>query len=76
MPTQPKPKKPGRPKLAKGEAKAETLRIRVTASELRTFERAAKIHGQTVSEWARSLLVPTAVQSTATFPIGISKACG
>jgi hypothetical protein len=56
MPTQPKPKKVGRPKLAKGNAKAETLRIRVTPTELRTFEATAKAKKQTVSEWIRSTL--------------------
>jgi hypothetical protein len=51
-----KPKKVGRPSLPKGEAKAETLRIRVTPSELRTFEGKAKARKQTVSEWIRSTL--------------------
>jgi len=54
MPAQPKPKKVGRPALPKGSAKAETLRIRVTPAELRTFETTAKAHKQTVSEWIRS----------------------
>jgi hypothetical protein len=52
----PKPKKPGRPALPKGEAKAETLRIRVTASELKGYGAKAKASGQTVSEWIRSTL--------------------
>jgi hypothetical protein len=56
MPTQPKPRKPGRPALPKGSAKAETLRIRVTPSELRTFEGIAKARKLTVSEWIRSTL--------------------
>jgi len=56
MPSQPKPKKPGRPALPKGAAKAETLRIRVTAAELRTFEATAKAKKQNVSEWIRSIL--------------------
>jgi hypothetical protein len=56
MPAQPKPKKVGRPALPKGSAKAETLRIRVTPAELRTFETTAKAHKQTVSEWIRSTL--------------------
>jgi hypothetical protein len=56
MPTQPKPKRVGRPTLPKGEAKGETLRIRVTPSELRTFEATAKAKKQTVSEWIRSTL--------------------
>ena len=56
MPTQPKPRKPGRPALPKGSAKAETLRIRVTPYELRMFEASAKTKKQTVSEWIRSTL--------------------
>jgi len=52
----PKTKKPGRPTLPKGEAKAETLRIRVTPSELKAFGAKAKASGQTVSEWIRSTL--------------------
>ena len=53
----PKPKKPGRPALPKGEAKAETLRIRVTPAELREFGAKAKGQGQTVSQWVRSTLM-------------------
>ena len=56
MPAQPKPKKPGRPALPKGEAKGETLRIRVTPSELRGYGARAKTGKQTVSEWIRSTL--------------------
>jgi hypothetical protein len=56
MPTQPKPKKSGRPKLPKGTAKAETLRIRATADELRAFDKVARASNQTRSEWIRSTL--------------------
>jgi len=56
MPAQPKTKKPGRPTLPKGEAKAETLRIRVTASELKEYGAKAKAGKQTVSDWIRSTL--------------------
>jgi predicted HicB family RNase H-like nuclease len=52
----PKPKKPGRPTLPKGEAKAETLRIRVTPSELRGYAAKAKASKLSVSEWIRSTL--------------------
>jgi hypothetical protein len=52
----PKPKKPGRPALPKGEAKAETLRIRVTPSELRGYGSKAKAGKQTMSEWIRNIL--------------------
>lgn len=57
MPTQPKPKRVGRPALPKGSAKAETLRIRVTTAELRAFAGLAKANKQTVSEWVRSTLL-------------------
>jgi uncharacterized protein (DUF1778 family) len=56
MPTQPKPKKVGRPKLPKGNAKAEMLRVRATPDELRAFDKAAKASKQTRSEWIRSTL--------------------
>jgi hypothetical protein len=56
MPAQPKPKKPGRPALPKGEAKGETLRIRVTASELKEYGSKAKASKQTVSDWIRATL--------------------
>jgi len=52
----PKKAKAGRPPLPKGEAKAGTLRVRVTPDELRAYERSAKGKKQTVSEWARSTL--------------------
>jgi hypothetical protein len=52
----PKPKPVGRPKLAKGDAKAEMLRVRATPGELRAFDRAAKAKGQKRSEWIRDTL--------------------
>jgi uncharacterized protein (DUF1778 family) len=55
----PKPKKPGRPRLPKGNAKGEMLRIRVTAEELRTIEAAAKANRQTRSEFIRGKLLAT-----------------
>jgi uncharacterized protein (DUF1778 family) len=66
MPSPTKPKKVGRPKLPKGNAKAETLRIRSTADELRAFDKAAKASKQTRSEWIRSTL-NAAVEPQATF---------
>jgi uncharacterized protein (DUF1778 family) len=42
--------------MAKGLAKAGTLRVRVTPEELTAIERAAKVKKQTVSEWIRSTL--------------------
>jgi uncharacterized protein (DUF1778 family) len=53
----PKPKKVGRPKLAKRDAKAVMLRVRVTSDELRTIESAAKASGQTRSEFIRGKLL-------------------
>ena len=49
-------RKAGRPPMPKGQAKAGTLRVRVTPDELRAYERSAKGKRQTVSEWARSTL--------------------
>ncbi len=50
----PKPKKPGRPRLPKGNAKAGMLRVRTTPDELAAIERAAKANNQTISEWIRA----------------------
>jgi predicted HicB family RNase H-like nuclease len=54
-----KTKKPGRPKLPKGEAKAGYLRVRLTAEEVRRLEAAAKASKQTVSEWVRGKINAT-----------------
>uniref|UniRef100_E6PXI2 Uncharacterized protein n=1 Tax=mine drainage metagenome TaxID=410659 RepID=E6PXI2_9ZZZZ len=54
-----KTRKPGRPKLPKGNAKARYLRVRLTASELRAIETAARASGQTVSEWVRGKINAT-----------------
>jgi hypothetical protein len=59
MPKQPKPKKPGRPPLPKGNAKDLMLRVRVTADELAAIEAAAKSNGQTRSQWMRGKLLTT-----------------
>ena len=56
MPTQPKPRKVGRPKLPKGEAKGKIVPIRFNADNLRRVERAAKAKNLSVSEWIRSTL--------------------
>jgi uncharacterized protein (DUF1778 family) len=52
-------KKAGRPKLPKGSAKGEMLRIRVTADELRSIEAQAKAGGQNRSEFIRGKLLAT-----------------
>jgi hypothetical protein len=56
MPKQSKPKPVGRPKLAKGDAKAAMLRVRSTPEELKAYDRAAKASGQLRSDWIRSVL--------------------
>jgi predicted HicB family RNase H-like nuclease len=53
---QPKAKKAGRPPLPRGNAKNETLRVRVTPSELKAIESAAKGKKQSASAWIRSAL--------------------
>ncbi len=55
MPAQ-KPKKVGRPKLAKGEAKGKIVPIRFNAEDIKKVTAAAKANKQTVSEWVRSTL--------------------
>jgi uncharacterized protein (DUF1778 family) len=56
MPSQPKPKKVGRPKLPKGHAKAGAIQVRLNDDDRKKVERAAKATKQTVSEWIRSIL--------------------
>jgi hypothetical protein len=55
-----KKRKPGRPKLPKGNAKAAFLRVRLTLDELQAIEATAKASKQTISEWIRSKLTATA----------------
>ena len=57
MPSQkPKPKKPGRPPLPKGNAKVVMLRVRVTPEEHKAIADKAKFSKQKISEWIRSAL--------------------
>ncbi len=56
MLSQPKPKKVGRPKLAKGKSKAATVRVRATPDELKAYGKVAKVNKQTLSEWIRGTL--------------------
>ena len=51
---QKKPRKVGRPKLPKGEAKGKIVPVRFTADAIKSVEAAAKARKQTVSEWIRS----------------------
>ena len=48
-----KPKKMGRPKLPRGEAKGRVVPIRFNTADLKRIESAAKASQKTVSEWIR-----------------------
>jgi len=62
MPTlKPKPKKPGRPRLAKEDAKGRTVLVRFRAEDAKRIEAEAKASSKTVSEWVRSTLLATIV---------------
>ena len=49
-------KKVGRPKFAKGEAKAIVLQSRVQPSEKAAYQKAAKSSGVDLSTWVRETL--------------------
>ncbi len=49
MPIQPKPRKPGRPKLPKGEAKGKLVALRLSDSEVKRVSAAAKAKKLSVS---------------------------
>lgn len=57
MPSQPKTKKIGRPKLPKGEAKGRIVSIRFNSVDVKQIEVAAKASQKTVSEWIRGVVV-------------------
>jgi len=60
MPNQkPKPKKPGRPRMAKSEAKGTIMPVRFSPEDRKRIEAAAKASNKTVSEWIRSTLLAT-----------------
>jgi hypothetical protein len=52
----PKKRKPGRPKLPKGEAKGKIVPVRFAADRIKAVESAAKAKNQSVSEWVRSAI--------------------
>jgi hypothetical protein len=52
----PKPKKIGRPKLPKGEAKGRIVPIRFNANDIKRIESAARANQKTVSEWIRGVV--------------------
>ena len=56
MAKQTKPKKIGRPKLPKGEAKGRIVPVRFNADEVERITAAASASNQKVSEWIRSTL--------------------
>lgn len=49
-------KKAGRPKLARGEAKAVVMQTRVQPDEIAVFQKEAKRQGLTLSEFVRQTL--------------------
>lgn len=51
-----KPRKVGRPKLPKGEAKGKIVPVRFSAEERKAIETAAKSKKLSVSEWIRGTL--------------------
>jgi hypothetical protein len=51
-----KPRKVGRPKLPKGEAKGRIVPVRFSADDLKAIEAAARAKKLTLSEWIRSTL--------------------
>ncbi|HEY6249315.1 MAG TPA: hypothetical protein VI685_05110 [Candidatus Angelobacter sp.] len=53
-PEMPKRRKPGRPRLPKGEAKGRIVPIRFTADALKAIAAKAKEKDQTISDWIRS----------------------
>jgi hypothetical protein len=56
-----KKRKPGHPKLPKGEAKNGILpAVRFAASDIKAVEAAAKARNQSVSGWVRSTLLSAA----------------
>ena len=53
---QSKPKRPGRPKLPKGDAKSSIVPIRLNIEDRKRIEAAARASNQSVSEWIRGTL--------------------
>jgi hypothetical protein len=51
-----KKRKPGRPKLPKGEAKGKIVPVRFASERIKAVEAAARANSQTVSEWVRSTI--------------------
>jgi hypothetical protein len=51
-----KPRKVGRPKMPKGEAKGRIVPVRFNADDLKAITNASKASKQSLSEWIRSTL--------------------
>lgn len=49
-------RKPGRPRLPRGQAKGKIVPVRFAPEDIRAVEAAAKANKQSVSEWIRSTL--------------------
>jgi len=60
MPTQPKPRKVGRPKLPKGEAQGKLVALRLSADDLKLLTIASKAQKQNLSEWIRDAVLTAA----------------
>jgi predicted HicB family RNase H-like nuclease len=56
VPAPTEPKKVGRPKLPKGEAKGKIVAIRFASEQIEAITAAAKARNQTVSQWIRGTL--------------------
>jgi hypothetical protein len=56
VPKATKPKKMGRPKLPRGEAKGRIVPVRFSAEEVQRITKAASAKDQKLSEWIRSTL--------------------
>jgi hypothetical protein len=52
--TSQKKRRPGRPKLPKGEAKGNIVPVRFTTAEIKAVGAAARTNNQTTSEWVRA----------------------
>lgn len=53
---QAKTRRPGRPKLPKGDAKSSIVPIRLNAEDRKRVEAAARASNKSVSEWIRGAL--------------------
>lgn len=63
---QTKPKRVGRPKLPRGEAKGKIVALRFNPDDLKRVEVAARISNQSVSEWIRGAVNAALLQTLAT----------